>query len=109
MIFPQNRVSMIVFFKCFEFQAYRCLNKKMISFLSTQQILGMLRELSIYCLSLEAHSFFIIQYFYTGVSALESLGFLVNDDIVGSEFRPMVTKCQPIKEKAPDLKQNTPK
>ena len=102
MIFPQNRVSMIVIFKCFEFQAYRC-------FLSTQQILGVLRELSIYCLSLEAHSFFIIQYFYTGVSALESLGFLVNDDIVGSEFRPMVTKCQPLNEKAPDLKQNTPK
>ena len=86
MIISKKIVPMIIIYKRLEFQAYRCLNKKVISLLSILKILGMLQELSIHCLSLEAHSFFLSPYFYTGISAKNLLGFLVNRDRLGFGF-----------------------
>ena len=78
MILSLEWAHMMMAFNILEKQVCKCINNDVIDVLSIVDILSMLQSYPFFVSRLDVHCYVVIQYFDTGISQLNSLGFLAN-------------------------------
>ena len=78
MILSLELAHMMMAFNILKKQVYKFINKDVIDLLSILDFLSMLHSYPFIVSRLEAHCYFVIQYFDTRISPLNSPGFLAN-------------------------------
>ena len=105
MIFPLKWVHMIIILTSNEIQFQKSISEDVIGFLSILDFLSPLRSYPFFCSRLDVYCFFVIQYFDSGISQMNSPWFLVNHGHIAVSFWSFILICQHLKEEGSDLQQ----